>query len=380
MVPPHSSGTPLLPSPIAPPIVVRWLKRRLEMRGASLKYDLALVLTVAACAGGQPNQLTPAHCPLPASDAGWIQDILNGWTRASRAFLQIDPVPLPRMVLFDTSCEWHLGHSANGTTGFAAVDTPLRIDGRPVSVQARMHDGNVSLPNGSRIPAEIVAVAMPGAADEAFLVLALPEVWQRHPQASQDPHLEIRIASAALHEMIHTRQLPDLRRRVSALAEEFELPPSFDDDVVEHRFGELAEYGSMFAAERDLLYAAVAEPDQDRSAGLTAQALDIAERRRARFFVGSDRLFAELEGLFLNMEGLAEWVRFKSHQSDSVWPHTDADIIAFIRGRDNSWSQDEGLALMLLLDRFVSDWQGEILNPLMPSPLDLLREAVQARE
>ena len=33
-------------------------------------------------------------------------------------------------------------------------------------------------------------------------------------------------------------------------------------------------------------------------------------------------------------------------------PKTHADIIQFIRGRANDWVQDEGLALVLLLDRF----------------------------
>jgi len=132
----------------------------------------------------------------------------------------------------------------------------------------------------------------------------------------------------------------------------------------------------MFIAERDLLYAAVAEPDLNRSISLAAEAISIAQRRRERFFIGSDELYSELEGVFLNMEGLAEWVRFKSHQADPAWPHADADIIAFLRGSENSWSQDEGLALILLLDRMVPDWKRKILSPAMPSPLELLREAV----
>jgi len=257
------------------------------------------------------------------------------------------------------------------------LDISLRFNGKPVSVQMRSHDGNVILPNGSQIPAEIIAVVMPGAAGRnAFLVLALPEVWRRHPGASQDPHLAIRISSVALHEMIHTRQLPDLRLHISAIRERFDLPARFDDDVVEGRFGDSPEYKRMFVVERDLLYDAVAEPDLNRSITLASEALFLAQRRRERFFIDSDELYWELEGLFLNMEGLAEWVRFKSHQADHAWPNDDADIIAFLRGRDNSWSQDEGLALMLLLDRMTPDWKRKILSPTMPSPMDLLREAI----
>jgi len=236
------------------------------------------------------------------------------------------------------------------------------------------------LPNGAQIPAEIMAVAMPGSAptQDAFLVLALPELWRRHPQASQDPHLAVRIPSVALHEMIHTRQMLDLRRRVDALEARFDLPARFNDDVVEDRFGDSAEYRQMFFAEQDLLYRAVAQSDLKLSMALVAAAIPIAQRRRERFFIGNDEVYSALESVFLNMEGIAEWVRFKSHQADPEWPDADADIIAFLRGKENSWSQDQGLALVLLLDKMVPDWKRLSLGPAMPSPWALLGDAVSA--
>jgi hypothetical protein len=236
------------------------------------------------------------------------------------------------------------------------------------------------LPNGSRIPAEIIAVAMPGHdGQDAFVVLALPEIWRGHPQASQDPHLAVRIPSVALHEMIHTRQMADLQRRVQVIGQRFELPAEFNDDVVEDRFADSAEYRRMFVAEQDLLYGAVAESDAHLSVALVAEAISIAQSRRERFFSGSDKLYSELEALFLNMEGVAEWVRFKSHQADPAWPNADADIIAFLRGQENSWSQDQGLALVLLLDKMEPDWKRKILGPTMTSPWATLREAIDKR-
>jgi hypothetical protein len=235
------------------------------------------------------------------------------------------------------------------------------------------------LPNNARIPAEIIAVAMPGAAgQDAFLVLALPDLWGRNPQASRDPHLAVRIPSVALHEMIHTRQMGALQSRVHAIGQRFDLPARFNDDVVEDRFGDSAEFRRMFATERDLLYDAVAESDVKRSITMVAEAISIAHGRHERFFTGNDEGYSDLEGLFLNMEGVAEWVRFKSYQADPSWPSADGDIIAFLRGQENNWSQDEGLALVLLLDRMVPDWKRQILSPTMPSPWAILREEISA--
>jgi hypothetical protein len=309
----------------------------------------------------------------------WAQDILDSWTRASRDYLEINSDPMPGIVLFNSSCAWYLGAEPGDPPGSTRLDTPLRFAGRSVPIQAVAHGGAVMLPNGGQIPAEIIAVAMPGpaAGKDAFFVLALPELWHRHPQASQDPHIAIRIPSVALHEMIHTRQISDLQQRVHAIGQRFDLPARFDDDVVEARFGDNAEYRRLFVAEQELLYRAVAESDLNRVIALAAEAIATATRRQERFFTGNDEVYAELEGLFLNMEGIAEWVRFKWHQADLAWPNGDAEIIAFLRGQENSWSQDQGLALILLLDRMVPDWKRQLLSPTMPSPWAVLREALE---
>lgn len=339
-----------------------------------------LVVLVGGTVGPRENGAVSLRCPLTDADSRWMQDILNDWTRASAGFLDIAPDPLPRIVLFDSSCVWDLGAEAGDLPGSERLDTPLRFAGGAVSVRARPHDGTVMLPNGAGIPAEIIAVAMPApAGQDAFFVLAMPELWHQHPRASQDPHLAIRIRSVALHELIHTRQMSDLQRRTAAIRQRFDLPDRFDDDVVEERFGDSGEYRQMFVTERDLLYDAVDEADLGRSIALAAEAASVAQGRHARFFTGKDEMYAELEGLFLNMEGVAEWVRFKWHRADPAWPTADADIIAFLRGKENSWSQDEGLALILLLERIAPGWKRRILGPAMPSPWNLLREAIHER-
>ena len=42
----------------------------------------------------------------------------------------------------------------------------------------------------------------------------------------------------------------------------------------------------------------------------------------------------------------------------------------------DSWSQQEGLVLFLLIDRLVPNWQSRFLSPNFPSPFAVLREAL----
>jgi hypothetical protein len=349
----------------------------LQLRVIGVSRHAVLGICVLALFGCTRPLELPApgtdRCVLSGSNARWLQSIVDAWARAARDFLEIDPEPLPTAILFDAACTWHLPAGTGEPGGSGTTAMAVRFEGRAVPVRGASHGGTVLLPSGARIPADIIAVAMPHPdRGDAFLVLAMPDLWLRHPEASRDPHILARIRSVALHEMLHTRQLPNLRRKVSALGSRFDLPAAFDDDVIEERFKGSAAYTRMFIAERSLLYEAVLEPGLDRKQALIAQALSIVRSRQRRFLCGENEPYAALEGLFLNMEGVAEWVRFMHHRADSAWPNEKADIIRFLRGRDNSWSQDEGLALILLLDDLVPDWKQKILSTGMPSPFDML--------
>jgi hypothetical protein len=94
--------------------------------------------------------------------------------------------------------------------------------------------------------------------------------------------------------------------------------------------------------------------------------------RRARYFGGADAMFGELEDLFLNMEGIASWAAYRAVRREVA---TDADAVAFIR-RAKSWSQDEGLALFLVIDRLLPNWQSEMFADTPASAIVLLRRAI----
>lgn len=339
------------------------------MKSRFLVQVSCLALFVYGCASSRPQ---PPSCSLTEADARWFQSALDGWHQVSQDFLLLDPKPIPWVVLFDDACTWHFAATA-GIPGSAPAEVRLTYAGEPVSASVLRHNGKVHLPNETDIPAEIMAAAFPvKGQDTAFFALATLDLWRRHPQASKDPMLEKRLLSVVLHEIMHTRQLPYIAVKVEDLGKRFELPAQVNDDMVEDRFKDVPGFREAFEAERDLLYRAVAETDPAQRRMLIDQALGMIHQRRERFFTGADQPYAELEELFLNMEGAAEWARFKYHQADPGNTMSDAEIIAFIRGKENSFSQDEGLALALLLEKEVPGWKSQLLGPEMASPLKLL--------
>jgi hypothetical protein len=351
------------------------------MRGRRRSSLGGLCLVAASLAAAVPAagaRSTEAKCRLDEESARWIQRALSSWERGSVEFLRLPPAPLPWIALFDTTCTWHLAPDASRLSGAQPDFVDLRFQGRAVLLWAQPHHGTVELPNGTSMPVTpTVYAAFSRALERPYFVLALPEVFRRDPAAARDPRLSERILGVVSHEILHTRQLPDLQRAIDALGQRTELPDRIDDNVVETRFGRDSTFRAAFEAERDLLYEAAFEPDTSRARGVAARAVTRIRERRARHFVGADEVYGRLEELFLNLEGAAEWLRFQLHRADPGDLGSDAEIVAFIRGRNNEWVQDEGLALFLVLDRFAGDWQSRLLGPDLASPIDALEEALR---
>lgn len=338
---------------------------------------------VPAVSPGSPAPIdagtTPAQpCRIAADEAAWLQRALDDWDRASRIHLRLPPAPAPWIVAFDTTCAWHLAPDTTRLTAASPIDAGLRLGERPVPVSSVRHGGTVVLPSGARIPlAPRMNAALAEELDRPYFVLALPSVFRLNPAAAADPLLEQRLQSVVSHEILHTHQLADLRRHLDALEATYgALPDDLDDDVIEATFAGDSAFRTAFEAERDLFYRAVFEPDSGRARELARRALAVLGARRARHFTGDAAIHARLEDLFLNMEGVAEWVRFRLHQ-DAGEIGGPAAIAAFIRGPNNDWVQDEGLALILLLERFADDWQSSLLGPGMASPVAELERALR---
>jgi hypothetical protein len=338
-----------------------------------LRWFAAALILIFQLPSSQPE------CRLEEGDRAFLGEALKDWETAVVRDLRLPPAPLPWIVAFDRECSWNLAPEPATPDRAAWKASELRFRGRPLVVKTERHAGMVHPPSGEPFPVSPrIYAAHASSLGRAYFVMALPGVFAADPQASKDPLLRDRLRSVVSHELLHTRQLPDVATQIESLRQRSPLPADIDDNVIQRRFGSNPEFRAAWERERDLFYRAVADGDQE-SAGRTAlEAIALVRRRQARFYTNSERPFERIEQLFLNMEGAAEWVRFQIHEHDHEKFKSPADIIQFIRGRDNDWVQDEGLALLLLLDRFASGWQSRLLTPAMASPVDELERALKA--
>jgi hypothetical protein len=335
---------------------------------------IAMTLVATPALAQQP---APA-CMLSDAQTQWIQTALDGWHEVSVS-LYMEHARLPWMLLFDTTCVWHFMPGDAAPSDLAPVTTSLSFSGSSIPVRAKLHGGTIRLPRGDDIPARSIANAsIYGEASGTYFVMALPEVWRLNPVTALDPNLDRYMLGVLIHEMVHTQQLPGLVAQMQKVADRYGLPDLvLDDDVIQHRFESNSGFRTAFEAERDVLYDAVHASSAGERKRLTARGLSMIRQRRAKYFKGPDKMYAAFEDSFLSLEGAAQWAAYRYARAHAPADESRAGSIAFVRDNHRAWSQEEGLALFLLLEDLVPGWQTKIFAPEPGSPTALLENALR---
>ena len=201
------------------------------------------------------------------------------------------------------------------------------------AMRSERHGGRVALPNGGRAPLGPISFAF----DRDRFVMSLPSVW-RAAGVTSELGLEKLMDGVLLHEIMHTRQSRLAAELLDPLAAAHGLEPS--DDLIQEVFGKNPRYEAAYLAETAALYAAAAAPDEAAARGLAAQALHLMRARRARWLTGANAHFAELDDVFLTMEGMGQWLiyrHFVSSEGGSVPPE---QALRPVRRGGRWWSKE----------------------------------------
>ncbi len=351
-------------------------------RSSYLLGSLALALFLAPASGRNAwahVEASASPCPLPETDRELVQRALDAWALQQDEALGIDSRPLPWIVFLGSDCVWHLERRRASTDSPASSESLWNYRGRPVDTWVVEAGDQVELPSGELVPKAPIAKTVLGP-EGPFFVLAMPEIWAAHPafeaqeRRAKLPDFWLGVSA---HELVHTVQLAPVVARIEGLQAENDLPESFDDDIIQDVYSEDAVYSTRVANELDLLFAAAVEEDSAQKRERAKAALEAIQRRRAEFFQGERVVYAELDELFLALEGAATWAAFQlqvAGKSVSSELRSMEEERSFHRRK---WVQAQGLLLYLLVDEFVPDWKDRsFAGDLPPGPIEMLSAAL----
>ncbi|HUF17960.1 MAG TPA: hypothetical protein VMS12_07945 [Thermoanaerobaculia bacterium] len=305
---------------------------------------LGLVIAVCSCVSvpQDPIPVSPA-CSVPEADRAWIDRSLKAWRFASREIAGIGVVPNAQVILFSEDC---VLRSENALSNPSA-------DG--VTWTASPHTGTVSVPDGSEVPAGVTSYAA-GEEGARFFVMATPSVWAA-AGIGDGSSLETMLVAVMLHEASHLAQIGPYGPSLGALIERNALPDSFNDNSVQESFGSNEEFAASVKRETELFMEAAAAEDDAVARRLAGEARRLMLARQQRWLVGEDAWHIEAENIWLTFEGAGQWIAYQWLIHPRSGAHPTADVLArFTRGRQ--WSQTEGFALVMALDRIAGpDWK-----------------------
>lgn len=328
----------------------------------------ALAMATVGCAPGTPRPPTAhpaATCALAPADSAWLARAITGWHDIGERALELDPGPLPPLVLFDTRCVYDV------------------TVGQRWSVTAAAHGGAVRLPNGRTIPPIGIGITSPARGDSTlFLALALPDAWSADPRyrGANETRLgwEQYLVTAFSHEMAHARMLPGLLPRLRTL-EVAIFPDTLEDNLVQDRFRRVLPFARSVARETEMLGRAFRARTTATRAAYVRAALEMIRQRRGQYYTGNLSSWGELEQVFLDLEGVAQWTALHlAHGSARLPAGEQMDrLLARFRSTSEFWSEDQGLMMILVLDQMRPDWQQRMITSNGGTAFDLLAEAVR---
>lgn len=330
---------------------------------------LALLVLLEPPAGKSVSAQAQASLCGMASAAPWIERWLGEWELSSQRILRLPDAPPPEIVFFDSSCVYTT--SAVTAGGAPAVDGPaLRRSKLPW--RAVPHSGSITLPDGDQVPVNLMSFASSSDETGPFFVMAAPSFWAERGHVE-----ELLLTGVFLHEFAHTRQVAGLEAIIGPIDAGWPYEEELSDDSVQTYFKDDPAYVEAFLAERDLLYRAAATGSAEEARALAAEALEMMKRRHARWFTGDRKVFATLDEVFLVMEGVGQWTGYAwlSHPEGGGIDREAA--IQTMLGRRRWWTQDEGLALFLVLERLLPEWPSLAFNVPSTGAIELLERAAK---
>lgn len=310
-----------------------------------------------------------------------MQQILEDWEESCRQDLRIPIDKLPWIIFYDRSFAWHVSPDRRL---LPAQQRPtkhvLRFAGRSYRIHEVAHTGRMWVPGRDPIDLPRNAYTMPYAnSAKAFLVIGTPEFLAgEYGDEARSKQFRDLWRGFAMHELTHTRQFPQLIPILERLQKQYRLPESIDDDLIETTFSRNSEFKRLYDEALGHLMAATLAPDNGTARERTRAALQVIRSWQQRFFAGEYEGWGEVEEAFLCMEGAGQWAHYRHAlrmaPPGQPWRQT---VFALAVATD-SWSQNLGIGLFLLIDRFVPSWRERYFSKSSPppSPLSVLEAAI----
>jgi hypothetical protein len=218
------------------------------------------------------------------------------------------------------------------------------------------------------------AAEMPNEKNSSFFVMPLPSYWKKAGVTDSVLGPGNLVTGVFIHEFSHSQQMQNFGKQITVFEKQSDFNAAFNDDIVQSLFANDSAYLDLYRVEVEKFYAAASRDPVDQSA--LQVALKIMNKRQNAFFKGQYESLKQIDNFFLTMEGLGQYSMFLwlTHPQGANVERGRA--LEAVRRSKKWWSQDEGFALFLLLDRLArpDTWAKEFFGDKTESVISLIHK------
>jgi hypothetical protein len=331
------------------------------------------VATVQDC--DPENNLVKSGDP----DTLWIQKVLDNWHYVCLNELNIEVKPLPWIIFYDSSFAWHLNADESILPPFEKTHYSVRFAETNYQLVRLSHTKSIWVPDREPIPlASFLMSTMPyGQNTKVFFIALLPSLFHKFSTPDQAPNLDFLFLGSTIHELTHSRQLPFVLPQLLEITDSSNIQ-SIDDNTVENEFSQNDRYKQLYFEENIHLWNAVFTVNEDSCLAEIDQAFKLLEIRKREFFTGDQEGLGRADEIFLSIEGSAMWAQYRIMLKNTPVPN-ERELLSWIVQQTPAWSQERGLVLFLLIDRFSPNWKNQFFERKLPYATEYLRETLANR-
>jgi len=341
-------------------------------RGAAIIATSAALLVGALASPGSESRADERQ-------SASIQTWFDAWELVSTEVYGVNRLRPVEFVFFDS--EFVYSTASSSVPAGRAFRGPGRLMNRRFDWKVGRHDGILRLPDGSEAPVRLMSFAAPlrrGRAD-AFFVMPLPEFWEAAEVSSEELGLDNLLTAVFLHEFAHSQQMRNFGAQLSLFETEYGLRDDLSDDIVQDRFEDDEAYEAAFRQEVEAFFHAAHADNTAERLATARSAIAQYRQRQERYFVGDQATSRDFDDFFLTMEGFGQYTMYAwlTHKDGAALDGRQAE--AGIRRGGRWWSQEQGLALFLVLAQLSepSEWADDMFGADYRLVIELLEEKLR---
>ncbi len=262
------------------------------------------------------------------------------------------------------------------------VDGP-KIFNQVLPWKKAKHQGTVTLPDKQIVPIGLMSFASPldSLGQTAFFVMPLPDFWKNAGVTSTELGLDNLVTGVFLHEFSHTQQMMNFGRRMTEYENKYSFKTGFSDDIVQDHFEADTQYNLQFRREVKLLYDAAEVKEKSKQKKLISQALGMLRNRQDIYFTRELEILKEIDDFFLSMEGIGQYSMYAWLIHPEGGAISKKLALPGVRRGGRSWSQEEGLALFLVLANLSepAEWAAPMFGKETSSVIEMIAKKLQKK-